>query len=108
MLGEIYEDKKARYAASYSKTSMKDKGKGKADKPLSPPSSPSSSSSSSSSSAESKIEKKHKKTSLLKLDVNFELPIYDGEMNTEKIDNWIKQLEVYCRIQNVSDDKMKI
>lgn len=36
------------------------------------------------------MEKKPKKTSLLKLDVKFQLPIYDGEMNPEKLDKWIK------------------
>lgn len=109
ILGELYEDKKARDVASSSKASKKDKGKGKDDKPPSPPSSPSSSSSSSSSSnEESEMDKKSKKTSLLKLDVKFELPVYDGEMNPEKLDNWIKQLEVYSRIQNISKDKTKI
>ena len=44
MLGELYEDKRARDATSSSKASKKDKGKGKNDKPPSPPSSPSSSS----------------------------------------------------------------
>jgi len=44
----------------------------------------------------------------LKLDVKFELSIYDGEMNPEKLDFRIKQLEVYCHIQNISDDKTKI
>ena len=107
MLGEIYKDKKARDAASSSNKSKKDKGKGKADKPPSPPSSPSSSSSFSSS-AESETEKKPKKTYLLILDVKFELLIYDGEINLEKLDNWIKQLEVYCRIQKISNDKTKI
>ena len=90
MLGELYEYKKVRDVASSSKTSKKDKGKGKADKPPSPPSSPSSSSSSSSTEYETK--KKPKKKSLLKLDVKFELPIYDGEMNPKKLENWIKQL----------------
>lgn len=76
MLGELYEDKKARDATSSSKTSNKDKGKGKADKPPSPSSSPSSYSScsyysSSSSSVESETEKKPMKTSRLKLDVKF-------------------------------------
>ena len=108
MLGELYKDNKVRDAASYSKTSKKDKGKGKADKPPSPPCSPSSSSSYSSSSTEFEIDKKPKKISRLKLDVKFELPIYDGEMNPKKLDNWIKQLEVYCCIQNISNDKMKI
>ena len=97
MLVELYEDKNKRDKASSSKVSKKDKGKGKADKTPSPPSSPSSSSSSSTSSSESNKEKKLK-IPLLKLDVKFELPVYDGEMNPEKLDNWVKQLEVYCRI----------
>lgn len=29
-------------------------------------------------------------------------------MNPEKLDNWIKKLELYYRIQNISDDKTKI
>lgn len=106
MLGELYEDKKTRDAASSSRKLKKDKGKGKVDKPPSPPSYPSSYSSSSSSSEEYETKKKPKKESLLKLDAQFELPIYDGEMNPEKLDNWIKQLEVYFRIQNITRDKM--
>jgi len=39
-----------------------------------------------------------KKTSLIKLDVKFDLPIYDGELNAEKLDNWIRQIDVYCRV----------
>jgi hypothetical protein len=27
---------------------------------------------------------------LLKLDVKFVLPMYDGEVNAEKIDNWVR------------------
>jgi len=108
MLGELYEDKKARDATSSSKASKKDKGKGNIDKPPSPPSSPSLSSYSSSSSAKYEMEKKPKKTSFLKLDVKFELPIYDGEMNPKKLDKWIKQLEVYFGIHNISSDKSKI
>ena len=30
-----------------------------------------------------------------KLDVKFELSIYNGDLDAEKLDNWIKQLEVY-------------
>ena len=44
----------------------------------------------------------------MKLDVKFELPMYDREMKPKKLDNWVKQLEVYCRIQNITDDKTKI
>ena len=34
----------------------------------------------------------------LKLDINFELPMYTGELNAEKLDNWVKQIEVYYRV----------
>ena len=44
----------------------------------------------------------------LKLDIKFELPIYNGEVNAEKLDNWIHQIEVYCRIQKIQDDETKI
>ena len=50
------------------------KGKGKEEKFLTPP-----------NSSESK-----NKTSLIKLDVKFDLPIYDGELNADKLDNWIR------------------
>ena len=58
------------------------KGKGKEENFLTPPNSP----------------KHKKKTSLIKLDVKFDLPIYDGELNAEKMDNWIRQIDVYCRV----------
>jgi hypothetical protein len=45
---------------------------------------------------------------LLKLDVKFELPIYDGELNEERLGNWIKKIEVYCRVQKIMDDTAKI
>jgi hypothetical protein len=38
---------------------------------------------------------------LLKLDVKFDLPTYDGELNAKKLDNWVKQIEVYCRVQKI-------
>jgi hypothetical protein len=43
-----------------------------------------------------------------KLDVKFELPIYNGDLDVEKLDNWIKQLEVYCRVQGINDDPSRI
>jgi hypothetical protein len=58
--------------------------------PSSPPSSPSSSSSSSKSNAKKHVHKHKNEMSLLKLDVKFELPIYDGEINAEKLVNWVK------------------
>jgi hypothetical protein len=36
------------------------------------------------------------------------LPTYAGEINVEKLDNWVRQLEVYCRIQKIVDDTTKI
>ena len=42
---------------------------------------------------------------LLKLCVKFQLPTYDGELDAEKLDNWVRQLEVYCRIQKIVDDE---
>jgi hypothetical protein len=82
----------------------------------SPPPSPPPSSSSSSSSTSSKhlpnSPKGHGKTPSqipsLKLDIKFELPIYNGEVNAEKLDNWIRQIEVYSRIQKIQDDETKI
>jgi hypothetical protein len=34
--------------------------------------------------------------------------MYNGEVNAEKLDNWIHQIKVYCRIQRIQDDETKI
>jgi hypothetical protein len=34
--------------------------------------------------------------------------MYNGEVNAEKLDNWIRQIEVYCRKQRIKDDETKI
>ena len=34
--------------------------------------------------------------------------MYNGEVNAEKLDNWVCQLEVYYRIQRIKDDETKI
>jgi hypothetical protein len=60
--------------------------------PPSPPSSPSNyySSSSSSKSTARKHSHKHKQDMpLLKLDVKFELPMHDGEVNVERLNKWV-------------------
>jgi len=44
----------------------------------------------------------------LNIDVKFEFPLYDGEINAEKLDNWIRQIEVYCRIQRIIDEETMI
>ncbi|MCY6488235.1 hypothetical protein, partial [Actinobacillus pleuropneumoniae] len=68
------------------------KGKGKEERFLTPPNSP----------------VHNKKASFIKLDVKFDFPIYDGELNAEKLDNWIRQIDVYCKVQNIDLDKSKI
>ena len=34
--------------------------------------------------------------------------MFNGEVNAKKIDNWIRQLEFYLRIQNLHEDDTKI
>jgi hypothetical protein len=97
----------------------KSEGKGETSKPPpTPPLSPSSpcfsssTSNASSHSTTSTIQKqthKHKSNMpLLKLYVKFELPLYDGELNAEKLDNWIRKIEVCCRIQRIIDEETMI
>jgi hypothetical protein len=98
-------------------SSVKDEGGGEGGG-LAKTSSPSSSSSSTNGASEHSSHKNNlsKKSScshihnfpLLKLDVKFEFPIYDGELNAKNLDNWIKQIEVYCRVQRIMDDTAKI
>jgi hypothetical protein len=45
---------------------------------------------------------------LLKLDVKFELPMYDGEVNVERLENWVRQVEVYCSVQQMKDEATQI
>lgn len=75
-----------------------------------PPPSPSSSEISSSSS--SRLSNRHhrnaSKNPLFKLDVKFDLHIFSGESNVEKLDNWIRQVEVYCCIQQIKEEEAKI
>ena len=54
------------------------------------------------------LENRKKKTSLIKLHVKFDLPIYDAELNAENLDNWIRQIDVYCRVQNIDSERRKI
>lgn len=86
---------------------------GNGDKPppphfSSPPSSLSSSTTSTPSHTPPRSLKGHGKTPLLKLDAKFELLMYNGEVDSEKLDNCVCHLEVYCRIQQIDDDSTKI
>jgi hypothetical protein len=91
------------------KTPGENGGNGASPPPSPPPSSSSSSSTSSKNIPHSP--KGHGKTPSqipsLKLDIKFELPLYNGEVNVEKLDNWICQIEVYSRIQKIQDDETK-
>ena len=44
----------------------------------------------------------------LNLDIKFELPMYNGQLNAEKLENWICQSQVYCTIQKFTGDNIKI
>jgi len=112
MVKVLYEERNTRMVGESSKPphgegSSEDKkdekkdSKGNGGKP--PPSPPSSSSSSLSSpshtasSSTTAIETSHThsktlkgKTPLLKLDIKFKLPMYNGEVNAEKLDSWIR------------------
>ena len=119
MVEVLYEEKNARLYGESSKPPNGDGGKG--DKPPKwnggngnkPPSSPPSSSSSSTSTLSQEqtppnSPRGHGKTPFLKLDIKFEFPTYDGVVNAKRLDNWIRQIEVYCKIQRIKDDKTKI
>lgn len=43
---------------------------------------------------------------LLKLNVKFELPMYNEEVDFEKLDDWIRQIEVYCSMQQITEDEV--
>lgn len=48
------------------------------------------------------------KKPFFELDVKFDLPVFNGESNAEKLNNWIRHIEVYCRIQQIVEDEVKI
>jgi hypothetical protein len=76
--------------------------------PPEPPSSPSSSSSSSSEHSHHSSHKDSFKKPLLNLDVKFSLPMFNGDVNPEKLDNWIRQVEVYFCVQQIDEEEVKV
>jgi hypothetical protein len=111
VLYEDYLEQKRLNLGEYSK-GKSEEGEDPPQIPPSPPSSPPSSPSSSSSSSKSTVKKhvhKHKhEMNLLKLDVKFELPMYNGEVNTKRLDNWVRQMEVYCSVQKIKHEATQI
>ena len=55
-----------------------------------------------------RIPKDASKKPFFKLDVKFDLPMFNGESNPEKLNNWVRKIEVYCRIQQILEDELKI
>ena len=113
MLKVLYEDylEWTRSNLGESSKVKSEEGEDPPEIPPSPPSSPSSSSSSSSSSksiARKHVYKNKQEMPLLKLDVKFELPMYDGEVNVERLDNYVRQMKVYCRVQQIKDEATQI
>jgi len=93
-------------------SSARDEGEGEGRDPLEPLSPPSSSSSESEHSSHKNFFSKNsshtKYFPLLKLDVKFDLPVYDEELHVEKLDNRMKQIEVHCRVHKIMDETTKI
>jgi hypothetical protein len=118
MVKFLYEERNARLQGESSNPPRgnEDNGdktpKGNGDTPPPSPPSPPYSTSSTISQPPPNSPKEHGKippqNPFLKLDIKFEFPMYNGEVNAEKLDNWIRQIEVYCRIQRIQDDETKI
>jgi len=45
---------------------------------------------------------------LLKIDVKFKFPLYNGEVNVENLDKWVRQMEIYCSVQKINDETTNI
>jgi hypothetical protein len=76
--------------------------------PLSSPLSYSSSSSKHSHNSHHSSHKASFKKLLLNINVKFSLPMFNGDVNPEKLDNWIRQVEVCCRVQHIDEEEVKI
>jgi len=73
-----------------------------------PPPSPSTSESSSSSHHHNRRNLVDaSKKPFFELDVKFGLSVFNGESNADKLNNWIRQIEVYCKIQQIVEDEGK-
>jgi hypothetical protein len=112
VLYDDYLERKRHVQGEYSKQNKSEEGEKPPKSPPSPPSPPSSSSSLSISlnpTSARKHSHKHKPgMPLLKLDLKFELHMYNGEVNAEKLDNWVRQVEVYCSVHQFNGEATKI
>jgi hypothetical protein len=111
VLYDDYLERKRLVQGESAKQAKSEEGEDPPKTPPSPPSSPSSSSSSTSSDTTSSRNHSHKHKldmPLLKVDIKFVLPMYDGKVNVEKLDNWVRQMEVYCNVHQIKDEATKI
>jgi hypothetical protein len=104
MVKRIYGDYEKRMKNKWKKKEAQDDdnssvNQGAGGDPPKPPSSPSSSSSSSSKHSYHSRHKAYFKKPLLNIDVKFDLPMFNGDVKPEKLDNWIQQVEVYFFVQ---------
>jgi hypothetical protein len=116
MVEKLYADYEKRVAKKEKKKKVKEEDNasvnhGIGGDPPEPPS-PSSSSISSSSSSHShhSYSSFHPSTSknpLLKLDVKFNFPMFNGEANADKLNNWIRQIKVYCHVQQIEEEEAR-
>jgi hypothetical protein len=89
MMKVLYEDYLEQKRSNLGESSKVKSEEGE-DPPQIPLSPPSSSSPCSKSTARKHVHKHKDEMLLLKLDVKFELPMYDGEFNAERLDNWVR------------------
>jgi hypothetical protein len=111
VLYEDYLEWKRPFQGESSKQDKSEEGEDPPKAPPSPHSSPSTSSSSSTSSKSTARKHSHKHKHdmpLLKLDVKFELPMYDVEVNAERLDNCVRQMEFYFSLQKIKDEATQI
>jgi hypothetical protein len=111
MVEKLYVDYEKRFIKKEKKKKVKEEDNsfvnhGIGGDPSEPPSQSSSSISSSSSShshhsSHSRHSSFHSiisKNPFLKLEVKFNLPMFNGEDNANKLNSWIKKIEVYCHV----------
>jgi hypothetical protein len=118
MVETLYADYKKRVANKEKNKKVKEEDNdsvnhGSGGYPLEPPSpySISISSPSSSHSHHSQPSSFHPCTSknpLLKLDVKFNFPMFNGEATENKLNNWIRQIKVYCHVQHIEEEEENI
>jgi hypothetical protein len=114
MVKVLYDDYLEQKRHFQGQSSKQDKSEEGEDPPKNPPSPSSSSSScSSSTSLDTTYSRKHSHKHkhdmpLLKLDVKIELPMYDGEVNAKRLDNWVRQMEFYYILKQINDEETQI